>query len=64
MDLAPLPDIYRRAPFAGDCAPRRLLRLFSGKWTTMILHTLHLSGGASRPGPDSFSAIFRACQRR
>ncbi|PYD48152.1 winged helix-turn-helix transcriptional regulator [Novacetimonas pomaceti] len=50
MDLAPLPDIYRRAPFAEDCAPRRLLRLFSGKWTTMILHTLHLSGGASRPG--------------
>ena len=50
MNLAPLPDIYRQAPFSEDCAPRRLLRLFSGKWTTMILHTLHLLGGASRPG--------------
>ncbi|GAN87278.1 helix-turn-helix transcriptional regulator [Komagataeibacter intermedius] len=50
MDIAPLPDIYRHAPFAQDCAPRRLLRLFSGKWTTMIVHTLHLCGGASRPG--------------
>lgn len=50
MDLAPLPDMYLQAPFTEDCAPRRLLRLFSGKWTTMILHTLHLRGGASRPG--------------
>ncbi|WP_308720871.1 helix-turn-helix domain-containing protein [Komagataeibacter xylinus] len=50
MNLAPLPDQYRHAPFVEDCAPRRLLRLFSGKWTTMILHTLHLLGGASRPG--------------
>lgn len=46
----PLPDHYRQAPFAEDCAPRRILRLFSGKWTTMILHTLHLLGGAARPG--------------
>ena len=50
MDIAPLPDAYRHAPFAQDCAPRRLLRLFSGKWTTMVIHTLHLRGGASRPG--------------
>ncbi|QHC35980.1 helix-turn-helix domain-containing protein [Komagataeibacter xylinus] len=50
MTLAPLPDMYRHAPFVEDCAPRRLLRLFSGKWTTMIVHTLHLLGGASRPG--------------
>ncbi|NHN84984.1 transcriptional regulator [Acetobacter musti] len=50
MTLAPLPDQYRQPPFTEDCAPRRLLRLFSGKWTTMILHTLHLRGGASRPG--------------
>ncbi|GBQ63103.1 MarR family transcriptional regulator [Ameyamaea chiangmaiensis NBRC 103196] len=50
MTLPPLPSHYRVAPFAEDCAPRRLLRLFSGKWTTMILHTLHLSGGGSRPG--------------
>ncbi|WP_336945945.1 helix-turn-helix domain-containing protein [Asaia sp. BMEF1] len=48
--LPALPDHYRRAPFAEDCAPRRLLKLFSGKWVTMILHALHLMGGASRPG--------------
>ncbi|KXV18871.1 winged helix-turn-helix transcriptional regulator [Gluconobacter oxydans] len=47
---SPLPDHYRQAPFAEDCAPRRILRLFSGKWTTMILHTLHLLGGRARPG--------------
>ena len=45
-----LPAHYRQAPFDEDCAPRRILRLFSGKWTTMILHTLHLLGGHSRPG--------------
>ncbi|KXV28687.1 winged helix-turn-helix transcriptional regulator [Gluconobacter japonicus] len=45
-----LPEHYRQAPFDEDCAPRRVLRLFSGKWTTMILHTLHLLGGHSRPG--------------
>ncbi|GAD26196.1 transcriptional regulator MarR/HxlR [Gluconobacter thailandicus F149-1 = NBRC 100600] len=45
-----LPAHYRQAPFAEDCVPRRILRLFSGKWTTMILHTLHLLGGSSRPG--------------
>lgn len=50
MPLPALPDHYRRAPFAEDCAPRRLLKLFSGKWVTMILHALHLMGGASRPG--------------
>lgn len=50
MSLAPLPDAYRQAPFDEGCAPRRLLRLFSGKWVTMILHTLHLLGGVSRPG--------------
>nr|WP_275891102.1 helix-turn-helix domain-containing protein [Gluconobacter frateurii] len=45
-----LPAHYRQAPFDENCAPRRILRLFSGKWTTMILHTLHLLGGYSRPG--------------
>lgn len=45
-----LPDAYRTAPFDENCSPRRLLRLFSGKWTTMVLHTLHLLGGSSRPG--------------
>ncbi|WP_417776239.1 winged helix-turn-helix transcriptional regulator [Stutzerimonas xanthomarina] len=24
-----------------DCAPRRVLEIFSTKWTSMILHTLH-----------------------
>ncbi|MHB8284450.1 MAG: winged helix-turn-helix transcriptional regulator [Caulobacteraceae bacterium] len=24
-----------------DCAPRRVLELFSTKWTSMVLHTLH-----------------------
>lgn len=49
--MAPLlPLDYRTAPFDEQCAPRRLLRLFSGKWTTMVLHSLHLEGGASRPG--------------
>ncbi len=25
-----------------DCAPRRLLALFATKWTSMVLHTLHV----------------------
>ncbi|MFC7734994.1 winged helix-turn-helix transcriptional regulator [Roseomonas sp. GCM10028921] len=34
-----------------DCAPRRVLELFSTKWTSMILHTLHARhGGAARTG--------------
>ena len=34
-----------------DCAPRRVLELFSTKWTSMILHTLHmLHGGVARTG--------------
>ncbi|KIZ35966.1 winged helix-turn-helix transcriptional regulator [Stutzerimonas stutzeri] len=34
-----------------DCAPRRVLELFSTKWTSMILHTLHARhGGTSRSG--------------
>ncbi len=24
-----------------DCAPRRVLEIFSTKWTSMVLHTLH-----------------------
>jgi DNA-binding HxlR family transcriptional regulator len=24
-----------------DCAPRRILNLFTTKWTSMVLHTLH-----------------------
>ncbi|MCA1956609.1 helix-turn-helix domain-containing protein [Zymomonas sp.] len=45
----PLPEEYRHPPFDEDCAPRQLLRLLSGKWTTMILHSLHLLGGHARP---------------
>ena len=34
-----------------DCAPRRVLNLFTTKWTSMILHTLHARhGGAARTG--------------
>jgi DNA-binding HxlR family transcriptional regulator len=34
-----------------DCAPRRVLELFSTKWTSMILHTLHARhGGVARTG--------------
>ncbi|MBC9179813.1 winged helix-turn-helix transcriptional regulator [Pseudoroseomonas ludipueritiae] len=34
-----------------DCAPRRVLELFSTKWTSMILHTLHARhGGMARTG--------------
>ncbi|MCR0980874.1 winged helix-turn-helix transcriptional regulator [Roseomonas populi] len=34
-----------------DCAPRRVLALFTTKWTSMILHTLHARlGGAARTG--------------
>lgn len=34
-----------------DCAPRRVLELFSTKWTSMILHTLHtLHQGTARTG--------------
>jgi DNA-binding HxlR family transcriptional regulator len=34
-----------------DCAPRRVLALFATKWTSMVLHTLHVRhGGAARTG--------------
>ncbi|WP_128255615.1 winged helix-turn-helix transcriptional regulator [Falsirhodobacter deserti] len=34
-----------------DCAPRRVMELFTTKWTSMILHTLHVRhGGAARTG--------------
>ncbi len=34
-----------------DCAPRRILTLFTTKWTSMILHTLHARhGGHARTG--------------
>ncbi|TBU71107.1 transcriptional regulator [Pseudomonas daroniae] len=34
-----------------DCAPRRVLELFSTKWTSMILHSLHARhGGRARAG--------------
>ncbi len=34
-----------------DCAPRRVLDLFTTKWTSMILHVLHARhGGAARTG--------------
>jgi DNA-binding HxlR family transcriptional regulator len=34
-----------------DCAPRRTLELFATKWTSMILHTLHVRhDGPARTG--------------
>lgn len=34
-----------------DCAPRRVLELFSTKWTSMVLHTLMARhGGSARSG--------------
>ncbi len=34
-----------------DCAPRRVLEIFTTKWTSMILHTLHARhGGVARSG--------------
>ena len=34
-----------------DCAPRRTLELFATKWTSMVLHTLHVRhGGTARTG--------------
>ncbi|MFC3058578.1 winged helix-turn-helix transcriptional regulator [Paenirhodobacter populi] len=34
-----------------DCAPRRVLELFATKWTSMILHVLHVRlNGAARTG--------------
>ncbi|GAK69064.1 putative HxlR family transcriptional regulator [Agrobacterium rubi TR3 = NBRC 13261] len=39
------------AEWREDCAPRRVLELFSTKWTSMILHALHkLHHGAARTG--------------
>lgn len=34
-----------------DCAPRRVLELFATKWTSMVLHTLHVRhDGRARTG--------------
>lgn len=34
-----------------DCAPRRTMEIFTTKWTSMILHTLHAQhGGKARNG--------------
>jgi DNA-binding HxlR family transcriptional regulator len=34
-----------------DCAPRRVLEIFSSKWTSMVLHVLHTRlGGCARTG--------------
>ena len=34
-----------------DCAPRRVLALFATKWTSMVLHTLHMRhAGTARTG--------------
>src|SRR5882762_6297340 len=47
----------RKRPFAVEMLagiqsshPRRLPELFSVKWTTMVLHSLHFNGGTCRTG--------------
>jgi DNA-binding HxlR family transcriptional regulator len=37
--------------FEADCAPRRVLELFSVKWTSLVVHALfHWPGGKCRTG--------------
>src|SRR5262249_34238140 len=44
-------DASEAATHEEDCAPRRVLELFSVKWTSMVLHALHaLHGGTCRTG--------------
>ena len=49
-----------------DCAPRRVLELFSVKWTTMVLHALHFHGGMCRTGAlrGACRGARRRCSRR
>jgi hypothetical protein len=49
-----------------DCAPRRVLELFSVKWTTMVLHSLHFNGGTAGPAPwrGAYRGARRRCSRR
>lgn len=43
--------IGTEAQWREDCAPRRVIELFATKWTSMVLHTLHVRhGGAARAG--------------
>jgi len=47
MDSGSSPDDAWRE----DCAPRRVMELFATKWTSMVLHTLHVRhGGRCRSG--------------
>lgn len=46
MDPGSSDDSWRE-----DCAPRRVLEIFSTKWTSMVLHTLHVRHrGRARSG--------------
>jgi DNA-binding HxlR family transcriptional regulator len=46
MTIEPEPPMH-----AEDCAPHRVLELFSSKWSSMVLHALHaLHGGTCRTG--------------
>jgi DNA-binding HxlR family transcriptional regulator len=46
MDPGSSDDSWRE-----DCAPRRVLEIFSTKWTSMVLHALHVRhGGQARSG--------------
>jgi len=57
------PAIPKVAVHDETCAPRRVLELFSAKWTSMVLHALHeLHGGTCRPA--NCSAACRGSARR
>ncbi|HTH96572.1 MAG TPA: helix-turn-helix domain-containing protein [Stellaceae bacterium] len=46
MDAGSADDTWRE-----DCAPRRVLEILAGKWTSMILHVLDARhGGCARTG--------------
>ena len=48
---ATTPEIAALSTHEEDCAPRRVMELFSVKWTSMVLHALHtLHGGTCRTG--------------
>ncbi len=44
------PKKAQRIVLEEDCAPRKILELFSVKWTTMVLHALRQHGGMCRTG--------------
>lgn len=51
MVTIPMQPSFDEQQWREDCAPRRVLEIFSTKWTSMILHTLHARhDGIARSG--------------